>query len=1308
MLAKPFRCLPLLVTLLGLLSTCGCGGKTPPACGDGKVDANELCDDGNTQGGDGCSAVCWTETTTPVACGNGKVDLGEQCDDGNAKDGDGCSAVCQNEKMPPACGDGQIDPGERCDDGNATGGDGCESDCSHTPTPEIVCKELPPLPQGTCAVTAGTAGKLLVGDVLTPGAIYRGGQVLVDDTGVIVNVGCDCAKAPDESACKALTDTATSITCPTGVISPALINTHDHITFTQNNPYTDTGERYEHRHDWRIGKKGHTKLVTPGNASKDEIAWGELRFLLGGATSIVGSGSTSGLLRNLDRAADEEGLAQKAVHFETFPLGDTSGAELTSGCEYPGIVSAQSIAADSAFLPHVAEGIGPGAENEFTCMSSSIGGAQDLVQPQSAFIHSVGLTASDYAAMAKDGTALIWSPRSNITLYGDTAVVTEAARLGVRIALGTDWVATGSMNTLRELRCAEQLNKTYYGGFFTDEQLWRMTTLDAAAATATEDVIGELTPGKIADISIFDGKAHAGFRAILDAEPQDVTLVMRGGKVLYGDDALITATAGSDACDALDVCGAAKKVCLQSEVGKNLAGLTAAVGGIYPAFFCNGPPMNEPSCTPRRPASVMGSSLYEGTPSATDADGDGIENAKDNCPAVFNPIRPMDHGAQADLDKDGIGDACDTCPLDANTTACKRADPNDIDGDGIPKATDNCLAIENPDQVDSDSDGKGDACDPCPKEANPGEFACLATIYAIKTKTVPLGSSVAIANALVTGRSTAGFFLQVKAGDPGYQGSDNSGVFVFGSNPVAVGDRVSLTSATVSDFHGQTQLIAPVVVVKASGEAPPDPVQVTAAEIATNGARAAALEAVVVEVKTVTVTDLAPAIGAGDKAPTNEFVISDGTGGVRVNDLLFLLAPPPALDDTFTSVSGVLELRNENSKIEPRSAADFKGAKVKLTSFGPALSFADVNQVGAPTYPTPLTVTVSGAAPSDTFVAITSSDPLSLTIPGGGVTIPAGSSSAPVLVDGLQKALLVTLTATLGTASLPANVRVLDATDLPALASLTPETAAVPPGGTKTFTASLDIPAPVGGTTLDVALNPGNAGSVPATVTVPAGQLSVAFDYVDSLVVSSATLTVTLGGQSLSSSINVVTLAGGLIINEVDYDQIGTDADEFIEILNNTGAPVPLTGYALLLVNGSDNKPYLTVDLSPAGTLADQQYLVVGSGTVTVPASALKLNFVGATNVIQNGFPEAVALVNMVTNQLVDALSYEGSITMADLGAPLGVVNLVEGTPLATATADSNTEAASLCRLPNGTDTNNAAKDWARSGTPTPGVVNVP
>src|SRR6185503_4383460 len=103
-----------------------------------------------------------------------------------------------------------------CDDANQVAGDGCEPDCKKTPPKppqEVICQSLPPISQGTCEVTPGDGARLILGTVLTPGLIYRGGQVLVNAQGVIVNVGCDCSKAQDVAGCNALTATATKITC---------------------------------------------------------------------------------------------------------------------------------------------------------------------------------------------------------------------------------------------------------------------------------------------------------------------------------------------------------------------------------------------------------------------------------------------------------------------------------------------------------------------------------------------------------------------------------------------------------------------------------------------------------------------------------------------------------------------------------------------------------------------------------------------------------------------------------------------------------------------------------------------------------------------------------------------------------------------------------------------------------------------------------------------------------------------------------------------------------------------------------------
>jgi hypothetical protein len=51
-------------------------------------------------------------------------------------------------------------------------------------------------------------------------------------------------------------------------------------------------------------------------------------------------------------------------------------------------------------------------------------------------------------------------------------------------------------------------------------------------------------------------------------------------------------------------------------------------------------------------------------------------------------------------------------------------------------------------------------------------------------------------------------------------------------------------------------------------------------------------------------------------------------------------------------------------------------------------------------------------------------------------------------------------------------------------------------------------------------------------------------------------------------------LAQTVIINEVDADQAGTDAAEFVELYDGGIGNTDLTGLSLIFVNGSDDATY--------------------------------------------------------------------------------------------------------------------------------------
>jgi cysteine-rich repeat protein len=183
-----------------------------------------------------------------------------------------------------------------------------------------------------------------------------------------------------------------------------------------------------------------------------------------------------------------------------------------------------------------------------------------------------------------------------------------------------------------------------------------------------------------------------------------------------------------------------------------------------------------------------------------------------------------------------------------------------------------------------------------------------------------------------------------------------------------------------------------------------------------------------------------------------------------------------------------------------------------------------------------------------------------------------------------------------------------------------------------------------------------------------------------------------------------------LVINEIDYDQPGTDGAEFIELYNGTPAAVSLDGLALVLVNGATSAEYKRVLLS--GSLGAGGYAVVcpqgpsagscASG-VSPAAGATVFSFVNASNNIQNGSADGVALVNLTTQAVVDAVCYEGGITAGTING-LGTVDLVEGT--ASAVVDNDmTAGQSMSRSPNGADVGDASVDWAARPS-TPGAPN--
>jgi hypothetical protein len=169
-------------------------------------------------------------------------------------------------------------------------------------------------------------------------------------------------------------------------------------------------------------------------------------------------------------------------------------------------------------------------------------------------------------------------------------------------------------------------------------------------------------------------------------------------------------------------------------------------------------------------------------------------------------------------------------------------------------------------------------------------------------------------------------------------------------------------------------------------------------------------------------------------------------------------------------------------------------------------------------------------------------------------------------------------------------------------------------------------------------------------------------------------------------------LHAAVMINEVDYDQPGGDAAEFIELFNSDTNSVVLDGYTLDLVNGTNGSAYNTFDLSGLSITATG-YLVLCDDTRTVINCDIG---VASGSWIQNGGSNGDAVALLFGGAIVDSVVHEG------IGRFLG--SLAEGGSFTV--ADSNSITMSIARLPNGIDTNINASDF-NSACITPGSANM-
>ena len=448
-------------------------------------------------------------------------------------------------------------------------------------------------------VTPGTTpGRLLLqGAVLTPRGPLDPGEVLIVDDKIV------CA----DVLCNALPEAAGATVVQThGIISPGLIDAHNHLAYNFLPEWVAPNNRlFGNRYQWADDPsyEAHVRPLTKYRSTNSHFCpaarWGELRSLLHGTTTIQGQSfnrvCTQGGVRNADHAHGLQYNHMRTDIGSPRDITDSGAASLiTSFRAMPNPVT--------RFAVHMAEGY---EGNNITLEFSSFAGRDtranrhqgiSLLEDQTAvLIHAIALTREELVEAKMTNSRIVWSPSSNMALYGRTADIKTILELGIRTGLGPDWTISGEDDMLAELRYAYDWALRQGIMLLTPRKLWEMATVDGAAVVGLEAFIGELAVGMVADVTVFARRDEPSdlYEQVITSYPEDVRLVLIGGQAYYGDLALKSALERRPDCEPFDACGSQKFVCVKHDNADTYASVSMLQTLLYNILEGVGYPADE-------------------------------------------------------------------------------------------------------------------------------------------------------------------------------------------------------------------------------------------------------------------------------------------------------------------------------------------------------------------------------------------------------------------------------------------------------------------------------------------------------------------------------------------------------------------------------------------------------------------------------------------------------------------------------------------------------------------------------------------
>ncbi len=315
-----------------------------------------------------------------------------------------------------------------------------------------------------------------------------------------------------------------------GTIYPGLIDLHNHFVYNVL-PLWPLSRRYTNRNRWSKAKEYIRDVSLPiralannSSTARAIVRYVEAKALIGGTTTGQGiktqvEGGTRafrGAMRNVEETEDPR-LPEAGTHVPDLQLTEK---EIDS--------FRRSLERRAAYFYHLAEGVDGPARQRFVDLASN-----DLVKESLVGIHSLGLHAEDLSVLNEKGSKVVWSPFSNLLLYGKTLDLKSLKASGALFSIGCDWSPTGGKNLLQELKVA-RYEVQRQGADLHSEDLVRAVTCNPARTLTWQQYLGTLMPGAFADLLVVRGTYQEPYDHLINATEPDIELVVIHGTPRYG------------------------------------------------------------------------------------------------------------------------------------------------------------------------------------------------------------------------------------------------------------------------------------------------------------------------------------------------------------------------------------------------------------------------------------------------------------------------------------------------------------------------------------------------------------------------------------------------------------------------------------------------------------------------------------------------------------------------------------------------------------------------------------------------------